>query len=154
MSNTHILKYYPDPPGPPLNPFVVASGSTWVFASWFPPNDRGGTGAISMYVVTAQPQATSNGRDIVVSNQRSLGDRSEGVGRSNSLCVEVPCETYVVSVAGNDLMANLTGLVPALTYTLVVSAFSNGSRLQSVPSEPVTFMTLQHGMFTEIDRIT
>ncbi len=139
------MKFSTDPPGPPQNPSVSETGRTWALVSWLPPStDRGNLSAISKYVITALPQAFNSDGGLQISSETGLLQNGRGSG-SNSSCVEVECETHVVEVPGNETTSNLTGLVPALQYTLAISAFSNGSRLQSAPSESTTFTTLLHG---------
>lgn len=112
--------------------------------SWLPPTLR--PDGISKYSITATPQPFS-GDDggNVVSGVRKRREGGSGSGRSNSSCIEVMCKTHVMEVPSNQRTANLTGLIPALRYSVTISAFSHGSRLQSRPSKPVTFTTLMHG---------
>ena len=124
-------------------------GRTWALISWFPPTDKGDVGAVSRYAITASPRASGGESNPVISREIGLQGKtgSGGGGRSNSSCVEVECETHTLEVLGTETTANLTDLVPALQYDLVITAFSNGSRLRSEPSERTTFTTLPHGVF-------
>lgn len=102
-----------------------------------------------MYAALATPlPSNQTGMSLDESETEGL---NEARGRqSNSSCVEFECEPRYEEVPGNQLTLNLTGLVPAISYYLVVFAFSNGSSLQSDPSQQITFNTQAHGTSTII----
>lgn len=124
-----------EPPDPPVNVVMEQVGATWVVMTWTPPVREGGA-PISGYIVSGSPQATTY--DSTINNANSMP-------LNNSACIEFNCSSarMVVNASGH---ANVTGLVPAVKYTMVVSALAHGFSLQSQPSSPeVVFMTLTHG---------
>lgn len=81
---------------------------------------------------------------------RNIADRKgilskEQEGLQNSACIEIVCESVQREAPSSAVMWNLTGLVPAVEYTVVLFAFSNGSILKSSPSQAVSFTTQNHG---------
>ena len=63
----------------------------------------------------------------------------------NTTCIEVGCERLTVRIDASFTVVNVSGLVPALSYELVVHALSNGSNLISRPSDAVSITTQHSG---------
>ena len=151
----HVL--FSDPPSSPLNVFTIQVGPTWALTVWTRPADNGSF-PLSMYLLSASPQSmeyqTSTSEILSPSEatKSNLEDTYSVLDRgfaTNTACIEHVCEVTHMSVnvrIGAQQAANVTGLIPAVNYSLVVFAFSNGSNLQSGPSLPIYFVTDEHGM--------
>ena len=149
-----------DPPSEPRNPQLLQIGPTWVRLRWTPPTNNGSL-PLSNYQAIATPQvptdSSSSGSATASSGlagtelNLSVPIPSEIVFSNNSSCVEVVCEPSYVVVDAGTTEANVTSLVPSIPYKVVVTALSNGTNLQSLPSTPVNFATEVYG---EIYKIT
>ena len=64
----------------------------------------------------------------------------------NTTCVEVMCERILVRIDAKFTTFNLSGLIPALGYEVVIHSLSNGTNLISGPSDPVSVTTQHFGM--------
>ena len=124
---------------------MLGTDRTWALISWFPPSFSGGLGSLSKYAVLATPQPSNQSTAVADTGSPDLSEAH--VVRTNSTCVEFRCEPRYEEVPADQLTLNLTGLVPALSYSFVVFAFSNGSSLQSDSSEQVAFSTKNHGEY-------
>ena len=129
-----------------MNPVVRQVGNTWALVSWTPPTNKGSIGSISKYAVSGLPKPTNYGNATEMNAMR--GRFEDERHQRNTACVEFECETRYEEVLSNMTVLNLTGLVPAINYTLVIFAFSNGSNLQSGPSQQLHFITKVHGRLT------
>ena len=124
------------------------TGETWALIHWSAPLFRGDLRTISKYGVKATPQpfeATGSLAEAVPDATTAGDEAGQLHARLNSSCVEFECEMRYEEVPADELMVNLTGLVPAIDYFVVVFAFSNGSNLKSGGSQQITFSTLSHG---------
>ena len=112
-----------------------------------------------MYRITATPHQNSPNGDSVnelITTITNLDARNHTLDiyqtfrgfDPNSTCVEVICETITTSVEARFTEVNVTGLVPAHTYDLVIQSLSNGSNLISEPSDAISIVTQPHGMST------
>ena len=99
-------------------------------------------------------QRTSSLEDGQNQHQKLFSDdhTSDFVNRSlargfdtNTTCIEVMCERLTVRIDASFTMVNVSGLVPALSYELVVHALSNGTNLISRPSDAVPITTQHSG---------
>jgi hypothetical protein len=82
------------------------------------------------------------------SDDHSNGFANRSLARGfdpNTTCIEVTCERRTVRVDASLTTVNVTGLVPALNYELVVHALSNGTNLVSGPSDAVSVTTQHYG---------
>ncbi len=112
-------------------------GPTWVVISWSPPHRI--LGSISKYALLGKPQPTRI-------DSASAGDEDRSV-LLNSACVEVQCEERYEEVSADQTSLNLTGLIAAVNYTLVVFTYSRGSTLKSDSSQQIKFVTKLDGMY-------
>lgn len=139
-----VMYDYAEPPDPPMDLTVEQVGATWAMLSWMPPVEKEERVQISGYILSGPPQPTTYGAN---------ADNSDAtaVQLNNSACIEIKCRSVHWVVFGNERRSNVTGLVPAVNYTLVISTLSHGDRLRSQPSSPGSlFMTKTHGEFTVI----
>lgn len=84
-------------------------------------------------------------------NNNAIANRSLSRGFDpNTTCIEVLCEVLTMRVDASSTVVNVTGLVPALEYELVVHALSSGTSLISRPSDAVSVTTKHSGKFCDI----
>ena len=84
-------------------------------------------------------------------HSNAIGNRSLSRGFDpNTTCIEVLCEVLTMRVDASSTVVNVTGLVPALGYELVVHALSSGTSLISRPSDAVSVTTKHSGKFCDI----
>ena len=84
-------------------------------------------------------------------HSNAIGNRSLSRGFDpNTTCIEVLCEVLTMRVDASSTVVNVTGLVPALGYELVVHALSSGTSLISRPSDAVSITTKHSGKFYDI----
>lgn len=121
-----------------MGAMALPVGRTWAHISWLPPSNGADIGAISSYRVTAVPRPFPDS-----------STASESL--VNSSCVESECETRRKDVPGTEMAVNLTDLVPGVHYSLTLIAFSNGSSLQSSPSELLSFTTVAYGEWVGVN---
>ena len=89
--------------------------------------------------------STPEGHQKVFSDDHSSGFAKRSLVQGvdpNTTCVEVECDRLTITVDASLTVVNMTGLVPALGYEVVVHALSNGTNLISRPSHAV-FITTQ-----------
>lgn len=130
-----------DPPGPPVSVVVSPVGRTWALITWSPPSDKGSIGVITNYTVMAVPHPFRGSE----TSSNGSGEESWRLSLVNSSCIEAECETRHKEVPGSETAVNLTDLVQGVQYSLTLTAFSNGSNLQSVPNDLINFTTLAYG---------
>jgi hypothetical protein len=130
-----------DPPKSPDSVAVPSTGRSWAAVRWSAPSEKGSIGVISSYGVTAVPHPF-NGSEATMNMSV---EEALKLSLVNSSCVESKCETRYEEVPGNETVANLTELVQGVEYSLTLTAFSNGSNLESKPSRVTSFTTLAHG---------
>ena len=76
------------------------------------------------------------------SHNNSIADLSVTRGfNPNTACVEVVCEPILIRIEASFTAFNLSGLIPALTYDLVIHSLSNGTNLISKASDAIPFTT-------------
>lgn len=165
LFNVTILKFlslytHADPPHPPKNLQVLETGATWAALSWSPPDYVGPLTPLSMYEISASPHQRnhhsntfikqSNPDNSIPSNHPNDNSSDLSLSRGfdpNTTCVEVLCEVKTVRINSEFMQLNLTGLVPALSYNVVVRALSNGTRLISEESDNVIVTTKPDGEY-------
>ena len=142
---------------------MLETGSSWATVEWVPPINIGPLPPLSMYRIIATPlQKSPNSSfvnelitriaDLEARNQRQdeFTNRLNQTFRGfdpNSTCVEFTCRTVTVYVEARFTEVNVTGLVPAHVYDLVIQSLSNGSNLISEPSDAISLITQPHGVY-------
>ena len=94
------------------------------------------------------PHNSTQVRSCNVTNQTDacLGLAKNIEWPTNTACIEVVCKnTSLISLEPGKNTVNLTELVPNLDYLLIITALSNGTNLESIPSDPVHFTTDIYG---------
>ena len=92
--------------------------------------------------------STPEGNQKVFSDDHSSGFANRSLVQGvdpNTTCVEVKCDRLIMTVDASLTVVNVTGLVPALGYEVVVHALSNGTNLISGPSRAVSITTQRSG---------
>ena len=92
--------------------------------------------------------STPKGNQKVFSDDHSSGFANRSLVQGvdpNTTCVEVKCDRLTMTVDASLTVVNVTGLVPALRYEVVVHALSNGTNLISGPSRAVSITTQHSG---------
>ena len=142
---------------------------------WLPPENPGPLPPLSLYEIIATPHLAmyyyndhdvidqSNSDDSIPVDPKQRTSNLQGqnqhqisfldtANRSlargfdpNSTCIEVVCERRSMRIDASFTMVNVSGLVPALSYELVVLALSNGTNLISRPSDAVSITTRHSG---------
>lgn len=126
---------------------------------WLPPENVGPLPPLSFYEIIATPRLDSE--HVVIGQSKSddsipvstssrtssvFANRSPAQGfDSNTTCIEVTCERVTTRIDATLTTLNLSGLVPALRYELVVHALSNGTSLISRPSDVISVVTQHFG---------
>ena len=161
-----------DPPDPPQNVQVLQTGAMWADIEWLPPDYVGPLPPLSFYEITAEP-LYRNGTIIPQSDseysipshdsleeleQAYLYDQNNGSldlsflrgFDPNTTCVEIICERIIVTVDAETTRFNLSGLIPAHSYNLIIRSLSNGTNLISDASDPITITTKPYGKYNII----
>ena len=135
-----------DPPSSPNNLRQLQIGSTWAHVRWEPPSENGSL-PLSNYKIVAFPLLNSSNDTFTssYSNCTMSNNETQDDTEINTACNEVECRETDLTVSSSVTSANVTGLIPALMYLLVVNALSNGTNLESEPSNAITFTTDMHG---------
>ena len=92
--------------------------------------------------------STPEGQQKIFSDDHSNGFANRSLVQGvdpNTTCVEVMCERLTTRVDASLNVVNMSGLVPALRYDVVVHALSNGTNLISRPSRAVSITTQHSG---------
>ncbi|MCG8620774.1 MAG: hypothetical protein MJE68_02080 [Proteobacteria bacterium] len=91
---------------------------------------------------------TPEGHKKIFSDDHSSGFTNRSLVQGvdpNTTCVEVNCDRLTMTADASLTVVNVTGLVPALGYEVVVHALSNGTNLISRPSRAVSITTQHSG---------
>ena len=142
----NIFSSLVDPPSSPNNLQLLQIGSTWAHVRWEPPSENGSL-PLSNYKIVAFPLLNSSNDTFTssYSNCTMSNNETQDDVETNAACNEVECRETDLTVSSRITSANVTGLIPALMYLLVVTALSNGTNLESEPSNTITFTTDVHG---------
>ena len=114
---------------------------------WEPPSESGSL-PLSNYKISAFPFINSSNATFTLSSYSNCtisNNETQDDIETNTACNEVECRETELIVSSHITSANVTGLIPALMYLLVVTALSNGTNLESEPSNTITFTTDMHG---------
>ena len=125
---------------------MLGTDRTWALISWFPPSFSGGLGSLSKYAVLATPQPSNQSTAVADTGSPDLSEAH--VVRTNSTCVEFRCEPRYEEVPADQLTLNLTGLVPALSYSFVCVLLSPmGPVCRAIPVSRWPLAQRNHGEY-------